>query len=148
MAGCEAKATPAVAVAEGWVWMANRLAAPAISRSKPKLAPEAPTSVAVPELVMLPPANGVPAMGRTRIFCQVNLFGVAEGLLLTVTEMLIAVAVTVAEMVEPLAVLLILRVAVESPFTRTATAAVVSKTSPLGAFRMMVPVLISPPFAS
>src|SRR6516225_7586003 len=35
--GCWAKATPAVAPAEGWVWMARLLAAPATSRSAPKL---------------------------------------------------------------------------------------------------------------
>src|SRR6266853_6877251 len=35
--GCWAKTTPAVALAEGWVWMAKTLGAPATSRRLPKL---------------------------------------------------------------------------------------------------------------
>src|SRR5262245_65374466 len=37
--GCWAKATPAAAVAEGWVWMARLLATPGTSRRAPRLAP-------------------------------------------------------------------------------------------------------------
>src|SRR5215468_10292552 len=39
MTGCWAKATPAVAVAEGWVRMVIVLAAPGTSRKKPSLTP-------------------------------------------------------------------------------------------------------------
>src|SRR5262245_15988345 len=71
--GCWAKATPAVAVAEGWVWMAILLAAPGTSRNAPSLAPVGrPATLAVPPRVRLPLASGVPAVGRTRTFCQVN----------------------------------------------------------------------------
>src|SRR5215468_2199945 len=72
--GCWAKATPAVAVAEGWVWIARYLATPATSRNEPRLAlVERPTTLAVPLRARLPRARGVPALGRTRTFCQVNL---------------------------------------------------------------------------
>src|SRR5690348_3136925 len=54
--------------------MARRRAAPATSRRAPRLAPVGrPTRVAVPLRVRLPLANGVPAAGRTRTFCQVRL---------------------------------------------------------------------------
>src|SRR6185369_13268629 len=70
--GCWAKGTPAVAVAEGWVRMARLLAAPATSRKVPRLAlVERPTTLAVPLIRRLPLVNGVPAVGRTRTFCQV-----------------------------------------------------------------------------
>src|SRR5678816_658271 len=72
--GCWAKGTPAVAVAEGCVRMARLLAAPATSRKVPRLAlVERPTTLAVPLIRRLPLANGVPAVGRTRTFCQVSL---------------------------------------------------------------------------
>src|ERR1051326_5894241 len=72
--GCWAKATPAVAGAEGWVWMARLLAAPATSRKGPRLAlVDRPATVAVPTRLRLPLAKGVPAVGRTRTFCQVSL---------------------------------------------------------------------------
>src|SRR5215467_13819680 len=71
--GCWAKATPAVAVAEGWVWMAILLAAPGTSRKLPRLAPAGrPATLAVPLRVRVPLASGVPAVGRTRTFCQAN----------------------------------------------------------------------------
>src|SRR5262245_14415523 len=71
--GCWAKATPAIAVAEGWVWMASLLAAPGTSRNAPRLAlVDSPTTLAVPLRVRMPLASGVPAVGRTRTFCQVN----------------------------------------------------------------------------
>src|SRR5258708_6213161 len=70
--GCWAKGIPAVAVAEGCVRMARLLAAPATSRKVPRLAlVERPTTLAVPLIRRLPLANGVPAVGRTRTFCQV-----------------------------------------------------------------------------
>src|SRR6266404_4682360 len=72
--GCWAKGTPAVAVAEGCVRMARLLAAPGTSRKAPRLAPMGrPTTLEVPLRVRLPLARGVPAVGRTRTFCQVSL---------------------------------------------------------------------------
>src|SRR5438093_11431212 len=73
MTGWAAKGTPAVAVGEGWVWITSLLAAPATSRSVPKFElVEAPTRLAVPDSLRLPVANGVPAVGWTRTFCQVS----------------------------------------------------------------------------
>src|SRR5438094_4636381 len=73
--GCWANATPAVAVAEGWVCTLSRLAAPAISRNRPKFEMPlvTPAMIDVPDLVILPNPKGVPASGRTRTFCQVSL---------------------------------------------------------------------------
>src|SRR5690242_18530237 len=54
--------------------MARLLAAPATSRKAPRLAlVERPTTLAVPVRARLPRARGVPAVGRTRTFCQVSL---------------------------------------------------------------------------
>src|SRR5437867_318001 len=73
MIGCCANGTPAVAVGEGWVRMTNLLATPATSRKAPKLQlVERPVTLAVPVTLRMPLANGVPAVGRTRTFCQVN----------------------------------------------------------------------------
>src|SRR5882724_8916553 len=71
--GWVARSAPAVEV-PGCVVKANRLAAPAISVKAPKLVLLAVTAamVAVPVLVRLPLANGVPALGRTRTFCQIS----------------------------------------------------------------------------
>src|SRR5207249_6419069 len=66
--GAPAFATP------GWVVNASRLARPATSVSVPKLVLLAVTAAitAVPVLVRLPLASGVPARGRTRTLVQVN----------------------------------------------------------------------------
>ena len=71
--GCEPRSAPALAL-PGCVVKASRLAAPATSVSVPKLVLLAVTTamVAVPVLVRLPFAKGVPALGRTRTFCQVS----------------------------------------------------------------------------
>src|SRR5262245_54530546 len=57
----------------GWVVNASLLATPTTSVSVPQF--ETPlvtlTIEAVPDFVMFPLANGVPAEGRTRIFCHV-----------------------------------------------------------------------------
>src|ERR1043165_4371336 len=71
--GCWAKRTPAMAAAEGWVWMARLPGAPATSRKVPRLTlVDRPTTAAVPARVRLPVAKGVPTVGRTRTFCQVK----------------------------------------------------------------------------
>src|SRR6266404_394860 len=85
MAGCCAKGTPAVAVAEGCVPIASCLATPATSRKVPRFEfVDIPTTLAVPLIARLPVAKGVPAIGRTRTFCQVILDSVLP-LLLDVT---------------------------------------------------------------
>src|SRR6266581_833594 len=54
--------------------MARLLAAPATSCKRPKFElVETVTALAVPVIRRVPPANGVPAVGRTRTFCQVSL---------------------------------------------------------------------------
>src|SRR6266568_3077810 len=54
--------------------MASLLAAPGTSRNRPRLAPAGrPVTLAVPLRVRVPLANGVPAAGRTRTFCQASL---------------------------------------------------------------------------
>src|SRR3989442_13016942 len=93
---------------------------------------------------MLPLARkGPPVIGRTRIFCQVNLL-VAPALLLAVIEILMVLVVWVAEMVAPLVRLLMLRPELASPFNKTVTGGRASKTKPAGALGMMVPALTSP----
>jgi len=68
-----ARRTPAVADVEGWVRITRLLAAPATSRRVPRLTlVERPTTEAVPDRQRLPLINGVPAVGRTRTFCQVK----------------------------------------------------------------------------
>src|SRR5213592_2042382 len=94
MTGCWAKATPANALADGWVCRASRLAAPGTSRNTPRLAPLGrPITLAVPLRVRLPLASGVPAFGRTLTFCQVKVF-VAPLLLALVTVKVNCVEVT------------------------------------------------------
>src|SRR5215467_13642360 len=54
--------------------MARLLAAPATARRMPRLAlVDSPITLAVPLRLKLPLTSGVPAMGRTRTFCQVSL---------------------------------------------------------------------------
>ena len=51
----------------------------ATSRKTPRFElAERPGTLAVPVARRLPLANGVPAVGRTRIFCQVNFVGLPE----------------------------------------------------------------------
>ena len=71
--GCEPRSAPAVAL-PGCVVKASRLAAPATSVSVPKLVLLAVTAamVAVPVLVSVPLARGVPARGRARTLVQDN----------------------------------------------------------------------------
>ena len=65
---------PAVNVSPGNV-MRRFATLPATSVKVPKFdEPDTPAIVAVPVFVMLPDASGVPAVGRTRIFCQVSEF--------------------------------------------------------------------------
>src|SRR5213594_2069403 len=100
---------------------------------------------AVPVLVILPEAKGVPADGRTRTFCQVNVQGLPPELeLLMVIVRLVEVLVTA--MVEPLFKPLMFLLALPLPVIKTVGAVpLVSNTNPLGTLRIMVPVPTSPP---
>src|ERR1051326_6503981 len=72
--GCWPNGTPAVAVADGCVRIARLFAAPGTSRKLPRFElVERPVTLAVPLALKLPLARGVPAVGRTRTFCQVSL---------------------------------------------------------------------------
>src|SRR5262249_13606242 len=138
--GCWAKATPAMALAEGWLWIARYLARPATSRSEPRMAlVERPTTLGVPLRVRLPRARGVPALGRTRTFCQVKVLVTPLALeLVTVKVSCVEVTEVIATDV-PLETPLILFL--EEPVIFTVGAVPpVSKIKPLGAFKMIVPV--------
>src|SRR6266567_487347 len=138
MSGCWAKGTPAVPVEEGCVWITSLLAAPAISRSVPRLPlVERPTTLAVPLRKRLPPAKGVPATGRTRTFCQVKVLvtrlteltvkvSCVEVTEVMATEIPLPTALIFCELLPPL----ILTVGATPP---------VSNVQPLGTFKMMVP---------
>ena len=133
--------------------MASRAAGPT-SVNRPKLVLLAVTAArtALPLSVMLPLAKGLLAVGRTRTFCQVSehvtppLLAVFSLNFIWVVEMvLIASAVPLAtpSMFAVLAPVPAIRV------TRTVGAVPpVSKMNPLGALRMIVPVLTSPLAAS
>src|SRR5438874_1208266 len=97
-----------------------------------------------PDFVMLPLANGLLAVGRTRMFCQVSVFGTV---LLELTVNVSCVEVTVSGVVPPLALLLMFFPEVGSPsILRVGSGQQdVSKMKPAGTFRMIVPVPTSPP---
>src|SRR5438552_9820682 len=95
-------------------------------------------------LATLPPANGVLAEGRTRMFCQVS-EQVTPLLLGLVTVKVICVAlldVIAAEepSARPLMFPLLGPVPADLSILTVGAVPPVSKTNPLGAFRMMVPV--------
>src|SRR5438093_3935963 len=129
--------------------MARLLAAPATSRTVPTLPPTgSPTTLAVPPRIRLPLARGVPAVGRTRTFCQVNL-QVTPLILELVTVKTICVLVTeVIATAVLLATSLMLLPALPEPVTRviSTVGAVppVSNRNPVGAVRVNVPVPTSP----
>src|ERR1051325_3272006 len=124
--------------------MARLLAAPATSRKVPKLeVGDTPVMLAVPVRVRLPLAKGVPAVGRTRTFCQVREQVTPEALLLvTVNVNWLAVTEVIATEA-PLETPLILPEEPPEPVIRVifTVGAVppVSNTNPAGALRMMVP---------
>src|SRR5882724_8524265 len=99
--------------------MTSVLAAPATSRKAPTLAPEEnPTALAVPPRVRFPEAKGVPAVGRTRTFCQVSLH-VTPLMLGLVTVKTICVLLTeVMDTAVPLETALMLLPALPEPLTR------------------------------
>src|SRR5947207_544802 len=110
MTGCWLKATPAVAVLEGWDWIVSLLADATTSARLPKFVvpPVTPDIVDVPDFVILPLASGVPALGWTRTFCQVSLHVTPE-LLAELIVMVRFVEVRVTVIVDPSARPLIFR---------------------------------------
>src|SRR5215472_15972592 len=126
--------------------MTRFLAAPATSRKMPRFTlVERPTTLAVPVRARLPTTKGVPALGRTRTFCQVKVQR-APPLLERVTVKVSCVVVTelIARELPLLAPLIDLEAEpVEVIFTVGAVPPV-SKIKPAGALRMMVPVSTLP----
>src|SRR5438309_1915743 len=103
-----------------------------------------PTMLLDPDFVILPLANGVLAVGRTRMFCQVRVHGLPPALL-EVIVIVRFVVVTMAPMVAPLARLLMFLLAFAPPFiTTVGRMPPVSKTKPAGTRRTIVPVPTSP----
>src|SRR5690349_4033365 len=105
---------------------------------------ETPVRLAVPEQIRLPLVKGAPAIGRTRTFCQVKLQVTPPELeIVTVKTSWVLVTDVMATAV-PLATPLMLAVFLPLPPSRVinTVGAVppVSKTNPVGALRMIVPV--------
>src|SRR5439155_17340517 len=129
--------------------MVRLLAAPATSRNVPKFDVFVTvTRVAVPVTFSVPIARGVPAVGRTRTFCQVSEQVIPLWLLLATVKVSCDCDTEVIAMAVPLLAPLMLLAWEPLPFSLaiTTVGAVppVSKTKPLGAFRMIVPVPTSP----
>src|SRR5262245_35208189 len=99
--------------------MARLLAAPATSRRVPRLAlVDIPTTLAVPLRLRLPLTRGVPAVGRTRTFCQVNLHVTPLRLALVTVNTICVVVTEVIEAAVPLATPLILAELFAVPVSR------------------------------
>src|SRR6266853_3655585 len=125
--------------------MASLLAAPATSRREPKLeVGETPVMLAVPVRARLPAARGVPAVGRTRTFCQVNVL-VTPLLLVLVTVKVSCVEVTEVIATDvPLETALMFLAALPPVIFTVGAVPPMSKLNSLGAFRTIVPVLTLP----
>src|SRR5258708_15949687 len=124
--------------------MARLAAAPATSRRRPKLElVETPTTVAVPltqRLPLVPAGRSSPVVGRTRTFCQVSLQVTPLLLLVTVNTSWVLVTEVIARAVPLNAPLMLLPLLPVNRVTNTVGAVPpVSKTNPLGALRMSVP---------
>src|SRR5712691_5308028 len=120
--------------------MARLLAAPATSCKAPRLAPLGnPTTLAVPPRVRLSLASGVPAVGRTRTFCQVSVQ--SAPLLGAVTVKVSWVDVTDVIATEAPLETRLMFLEADPPLILTVGAVpAVSKTNPAGALRIIVPV--------
>src|ERR1051326_4603953 len=132
----------------GCVVNTSLLALPTTSFKRPKLetASVTPGKVAVPVLVIDPEANGVPAVGRTRTFCQVIVLGVLPVLLVVMVNVSwVEETDVMASDVQLTGGLLFLVLSVVLPVILTVGAVPpVSKTNPLGALRITVPAAAFP----
>jgi len=129
--------------------MTRLLAAPGTSRNNPRLALLGiPTTLAVPLRLKLPLASGVPAVGRTRTFCQVSLQVMPLALEAVTVKTSCVLLIEVIAAVVPLARSLILLALLPEPVSRvTKTVGAVppvSKTKPAGALRIIVPLPMLP----
>ena len=129
--------------------MASRLAAPATSRNEPKFDVSVTvTRVAVPVNFSVPLANGDPAVGRTRTFCHVS-EQVTPFALMSVTvnvscDWVIDVIATAVGLLTLFMLLVEPPLPVTLVISTVGAVPPVSKINPLGAFKMIVPVLTSP----
>src|SRR5262245_54288199 len=129
--------------------MARLLAAPATSRNAPRFTLAGrPATEAVPPRIRLPLASGVPAVGRTRTFCQVSLQVTPLWLVLVTVKTTCVLLTEVIATAVPLETPLMLLPALPEPEIRVirTVGAVppVSKRNPAGALRVIVPVPTSP----
>src|SRR5262245_38377502 len=153
--GCCAKATPAVAAEDGCVLITSFDAGP-ISISRAQLVVFVPAgTVAEPLFVMLPLANGLLAVGRTRTFCHVSELVTPPLEEFEIVNVICVVVRDVIAAAVPLATLLMFLLSLPPPPVRVTTTVgavpPVSKMNPLGTLRTMVllPVVpTSPVFAS
>src|SRR5262245_20327261 len=125
--------------------MARLFALPATSRRDPKFEfVETVNKLAVPVGRRLPLANGAPAVGRTRTFCQVSLHRTPLALVLVTVNVNCVVVTDVIATDVPLPTPLMLLPLPPLPLRRSmrTVGAVppVSKMKPPGAFKMIVPV--------
>src|SRR6266481_584873 len=129
-----------MAVVAGSVWMARFLAAPATARKLPKFEfVDTVASVAVPVTFRLPLARGVPAVGRTRKFCQVNLHSTLLALGLVTVNVIWVVVTDVIANDEPLLAPLMLLPEFPPPLNRSiltvGAVPLMSKMKLLGEFK-------------
>src|SRR5213596_2662846 len=97
----------------------------------------------VPVLVRLPVARGVPAVGRTRTFCQVSEqvtpLALAAVIVKVICEELIEVMATAVPLLTSLMLLLPLPLPVSRVIKTVGAVPPVSNLNPAGALRIMVP---------
>src|SRR5436309_2254730 len=134
--------------------MVSLLAVPGTSVKVPKFEVLLVTAatVAVPVLNMLPLARGVPAVGRTRTFCQVSEqvtpLALAAVIVKVICEELIEVMATAVPLLTSLMLLLPLPLPVSRVIKTVGAVPPVSNLNPAGALRMIVPAPASPLAAS
>src|SRR5216110_1794755 len=134
--------------------MVSLLAAPWTSASVPRfdvlLVTTAMTEV--PVLVRLPVARGVPAVGRTRTFCQVSEQAAPFALAAVIVKVIwveeMPVTATAVPLVASLMLLMLLPPALLILVIKTVGVVPVSNLNPTGALRIMVPTPASPLAAS
>lgn len=144
------KSVPVDALVDGCVVITSWLGVPATSVKVPRLVVPAvtPLIAEVPLFVIFPEAKGVPAEGRTRIFCQVSEFNARFSVTAVTVNVICVVLILEIATTVPLVLLLTLFPPAPLPPPSQVISTVgaippVSKINPDGAFNIMVPVPIS-----
>src|SRR5207248_7963419 len=133
--------------------MVSLLAVPGTSVNVPKFdVPFTAAMVEVPVLTILPLAKGVPAVGRTRTFCQVSEqvtpLALAAVIVKVICEELMEVMAIDVPLLTSLMLLLPLPLPVSRVIKTVGAVTPVSNLNPAGALRIMVPTPASPLAAS